>query len=71
MRLPTPILEALQAAREAGATHRVVLGGKHYKIYVNERMVGVLSKCLRCGGDKPYVNLVAKIRRAYENRSKQ
>lgn len=67
MRLPTEISDALQAARDAGASCKVTVGGKHYKIYVNERMVGVLSKCPKIGGDKPYVNLVSKIRKAVKN----
>lgn len=58
--------DVLQELEEAGAEFEVVKGGRHYKLYVHERLAGILpyGKAARQTSDQRAVlNMRAQVRR--------
>lgn len=55
--------EILDALRETGLPFEVRDGGKHLKLYMNEKMIGVVSKRPDNFGTRGNRNTIARIKR--------
>jgi hypothetical protein len=61
-RLPDPIVAALE---ETGRVWRIETGSRHLKIFVGEKLAGILPRDGKPGGDRrAMLNVVSQIRRA-------
>lgn len=53
-----------QALEDTGLTYEILMGGSHFKIRVNGRLVGIYPKNKKSSGIRAMKNLIAQIRRA-------
>lgn len=63
IKIPIEIKSAFEEAMELGVHCRLESGKKHHKMYVNNRMVGVVSLNFRATGKRGFKNIIAIIRR--------